>query len=348
MPFDWHALQFSTPWWGLALPALMLLAWLHRRFGAADDLSALKNGQIAHFRHPLAGFFRAGAAPTRQKRGRPPFWLPVLRWLALLLLVLALMGPGREAVVQTTQQVHSRHTLMFVVESSVTMTLPDYRIGGKPVSRMMAVRQALDGLMAEMDAGRYGLVLYGETAGTLLPLTFDKSLFRQTLTRLKPYLLGRTDEGVGAGLGLALRSGPLDGVVLISDGLNQPGGISLADVVALARSRHTPIFTVGVGAGRDTRSGRHAGLIYQPLDAAPLKKLADLTGGRFYAITDSRGLRQALSNIRAATGTHWTETVVRKRWQDYRGPLVAAVLAVVALYLAAAFFWIRREHHVPL
>ncbi len=333
---------FAQPQWAWLL-ALIPVWWvLHRRFGGTHLLEVVKNGHTGHFRHPFFHEFLGAKKTTRKKTGGPPWWLRLLELVMVLVGVLALMQPGREQVVQQVETVHARHQLAFVVESSVTMTLPDYGTADHPLSRMEAVRVALTELMKQLDQGRYGLVLYGEQAATWLPQTPDRQLFIDTLGRLKPYLLGRTDEGVGAGLGLALRQDNLDAVVLISDGINRPSSISLTQVVALAQARKVPIYTVGVGAGK-ARPRNTAGLIFQPLDAGPLRQLATLTGGQFFAINDQSGLQQALAAIQRKTGTHWTEIRQVKQWQDFSPVLIRVLLALLALYGVLIWWRSRRE-----
>ncbi len=335
-------ITFAHPQWAWLLALLPLWWALQRRFRGVSVPETLKKGHTGHFRHPFFHVFVGVKNPTRKFSGGPPVWLSGLQAMVLLLGVLALMEPGRERVVQQVETVHARHQLAFVVESSVTMTLPDYGTDSRPLSRMEAVQVALTGLMERLDQGRYGLVLYGEQAATWLPMTTDRQLFVETLKRLKPYLLGRTDEGVGAGLGLALRQGDLDAVVLISDGINRPSGISLTEVVALAQARKVPVYTVGVGAGK-ARPRNTAGLIFQPLDAGPLRQLASLTGGRFFAINDGEGLMRALAAIQRHTGSRWTETKQLKQWQSFSPVLIGLALGLLMLYGVAVWWWIRRE-----
>lgn len=341
-------ITFAQPYWGWLLMLLPLWWILYRRFGGQNLLEIVKNGRTGHFRHPFFHVFLGAKKSAVKILGGPPWWLRLLQNVMVVVGVLALMQPGREQVVQQVETVHARHQLAFVVESSVTMTLSDYGSDDAPVSRMDAVRGALAALMKRLDQGRYGLVLYGEQAATWLPQTQDRQLFIDTLSRLQPYLLGRTDEGVGAGLGLALRQENLDAVVLISDGINRPSHISLTQVVALAQARKVPLFTVGVGAGK-ARPRETAGLIFQPLDAGPLRQLASLTGGQFFAIHDADGLQQALAAIERKTGTRWTESRQIKQWQDFSPWLMGVLLALMGLYGALIWWLARREGgNVPL
>ncbi len=342
---SWQGVQFAAPYLGLLVLLWPLFVWLHRYYYRPDELETLKKGAVGHFRHPLVPVFAGTKNRISKKRGRPPLWQPFLRGLILLVAMVALMQPGREKVIQQYETVHSRHQLMFVLESSVTMILKDYALNGVPQARMTVVKAALSQLMQKLDKGRYGLVLYGETAGTLLPLTFDKQLFIHTLDRIQPYLLGRTDEGVGAGLGLALRTKALEAVVLISDGMNQPSRISLTDVVALAQQRKVPVYTIGVGAGSHLQQSKTAGLLFQPLDAAPLKALAQQTGGQFFSIEDVQGLQTALQAIMQQTGSRWTETRVEKQWQGYSAWLIAVLLGLLTVYGLLGWWEARR---VPL
>jgi len=311
------------------------LAWLWRRSGGENDLQAARNSLIQRFRHPLWTLFVGAKKTAAKKVGDPPLWARGLRLLLLVALVTALAEPGRERIVTHEKVVRTQHQLMVVIEDSVTMQLHDYGTPDAPQTRLAAIKGALARLIDGLDRARIGLVLYGERAATLLPLTFDLALAKHAAGRIQPTLLGRTDEGVGDALALALRQRDLDGVILISDGLNRPSRLPLLQVLALAKQRGVPLFVIGVGTGGGYVA-KTAGLLFQPLDPAPLERLARLSGGAYFGIHDAAGLRQALDAITRRTGQQWTQTQTTRTWTSLaHWPLLAALLLAI-LYMGLA------------
>ncbi|SIO17954.1 Ca-activated chloride channel family protein [Sulfurivirga caldicuralii] len=327
----------------LLLPLLM--AWLWRRYGGENDLQAAKNSLIQRFRHPWWTLFAGAKKSAVKKVGDPPHWAKVLRVAILLALAVALAEPGREQVITQKKVVHSQHQLMVVMEDSVTMQLHDYGTPDAPQTRLDAIKGALAGLIDGLDKARLGIVLYGDQAATLLPLTFDLVLAKQTIGRIQPALLGRTDEAVGEGLALALRQPHLNGVILISDGLDRPSRMPLLQVLALAKQNKVPLFAIGVGTGGGYVA-KTAGLLFQPLDPAPLKRLAQLSGGSYFGIHDNAGLHAALQTITQRTGQQWTKTQTRREWVSYaRWPAVVALLLAL-VYIGLGLRWATRAEAI--
>lgn len=350
--------QFAQPEWAHLLWVFLLGWWLARRFpGGQDDLTTWRQLRQLTVRHPLAGLFSAwqGAGEItdrdRQDAGshtdrRYRQLLGGLRGVLLIGGVLVLMEPGR--VSMETQRVERTGALdlAYVMETSVTVLLRDYEDAeGRAISRMEAVRAALKASVESMEKSRFSLTVFADRAAVLLPLTQDTGLFGVVIDRLQPYLMGRTDEGSGEALALALRFRP-QAVVLISDGLNRPSVVSLTDVVAYARLHDIPIFTIGVGAGqRKASDSGQAGLIYQPLAEEGLKQLAALTGGHYQAIHGADSLRTALNAIVRTRQQHWTEQVTRRHWRSYQAEALQIWLGMLALYvlLSMAFGWQQGE-----
>ena len=350
--------QFAQPQWAHLLWIFLIGWWLSRRFpGGQDDLSVWQQLRQLTIRHPLAALFAAqteqGAAipetvkePSATER-RWRWWMAGLRGLLLLGGVLVLMDPGQLTVQTRTVERTGALNLAYVMETSVTALLKDYEDDkGRPVSRMEAIRAVLKKAVGTVPSGRFSLTVFADRAAVLLPPTTDTVLFRAVIDRLQPYLMGRTDEGSGEALALALRFRP-QAVVLISDGLNLSSTLSLADVVAYARLHAIPIFTIGVGAGRQKLpDGKgYAGLIYQPLEEKTLRRLADVTGGHYQAVHSAESLQAALRTIAHARQQHWTESVTRRAWRSYQTEGLQLWLAGLALYvlLSMAFGWWRKQ-----
>jgi hypothetical protein len=80
---------------------------------------------------------------------------------------------------------------------------------------------------------------------------------------------------------VAAQANPLRTIVLLSDGRNSAGDVPLADLIASAQQQQIRVFTIGYGN----------------LNPGPLRRLAEETGGAFFADPDAQALMQTFERI---------------------------------------------------
>lgn len=317
--FGWVVDRFAAPaWlWLMAFWPLWLLAVYAGliRVGQ-DDLRALRARQQIRFWHPLIHLQRGihKRLVSRKGLGWRKALLEGLRGVMIAGLALALAQPERLQPEPPQPQQKTVRDVVFVIESSASFLLEDYRLNDQPESRMNAVKRVLDGFMGGLSGNRFGLIVYAQNAYTLMPLSSDLHAARLTLKRLKPYLAGRTDEAMGEALGLALKQSEASMqhddentlkrvVVLISDGLSQPSRLALDEAINYAQMMNVPIYTIGVGASSSDADQRlYSGLLYQPLESESLRRLAASTNGQYYQIGGGEDLQKVLTAIDRSAG----------------------------------------------
>lgn len=237
-----------------------------------------------------------------------------------------------------------------VVETSVSMGLEDYQIGSEPASRLEAIKSVLDEFIAGMTGNRFSLILYAESAYTLMPLTSDGTTARLMLKRLMPYLAGRTDEATGEALGLALQQTEQATettrnrvVVLISDGLTASSRLPLSEAVNYAQGLNVPIYTIDVGAEEDSADQReYSGLIYQTLDSSPLQAIAEQTGGRYYRVGGQADLQTVLQQIDRSEGVEIEVETPKYQVRSFEKELLAITIVLFLLYFSL-MQWVAKR-----
>jgi Ca-activated chloride channel family protein len=334
------------------LLGVWLLLWAVRSWqtrARLDDFAWLQQRQQSEFRHSLMDRFAPQASTSRP----PQIWdLHLLRGLLLLLAVTALAQPYYREAKPPEPQTKTVRDVVFVVESSVSMVLEDYQVEDQPARRIDVIRRVLDRFVAGLQGNRFATIVYADQAYTLMPLTSDATAARMMLKRLKPYLAGRNDVAAGAALGLALQQAQTPEsssdkvatdaprkqvVVWLSDGQQMATKVPLSDVSEYAQALGLPIYTVGVGAGSlEADLREHGGLLYQPLDPAPLETLAGATGGQYYRVGSGRDLQSVLRKIDQAEGVSVTETRAGfdKHW------LTASVVGLWMMGLVVYLGWL--------
>ena len=332
----WSQLLWGRPWAFTLLPLSALVGWLARRRAVQSEPA----DSMLHVHPDLFGLLRASAPP-------PPATLrAALLAAAFACWVLALAQP--ELAGGWLPAVPRGRDVVVLLDTTLSMTLEDLRWNGRPAERLAVVKQVFAGFVRGSPGDRFGIIVYGARAATLLPPTFDRPLARRMLARAHADLLG--DGGcLGDAMSLALRqvedrAGGIEGsrgalrpvlVVYSDDGWTRGGRISPAQATALARALGVRVFTVQVG-------GRPAdGRPYRvPAFDAPqpdLRDIARLTGGAYFYAADAGAQQRAIRAIAASAPTLRPPPSRRLEHALYAWPLACGMLLLAAAELASGF-----------
>lgn len=276
-------LHLQHPW---GLLSLLMLPWLlWSGFGRRTEPSSLM--------HPGAAWLKSVFSANR---AASPRFLMVLAGLAWALWCVALAEPqwvnGEISVSRYGRDI------MLLVDLSGSMVINDYSGPGGDISRLQAIKRVLTPFVDERATDRIGLVVFGEQAYVQTPLTYDHTLVSRMLDRTQVGLVGdRT--AIGDGIALAVKhlkhaadtrkAGGGQVIILLTDGRNNTGTMDPVHAAEIARALGIRIYTVGVGST--------GGSITTDLDESGLKKIADITGGRYFRATDSSALTHVASEI---------------------------------------------------
>lgn len=288
-------LAFHDPIWLLALAALPLVVWLRGR------------RRVPVLLVPYA------AAWHRPSLTAPSRWPVILAFIGLTLLVVALARPQR---VEDKREVRSEgYDLMLAIDLSTSMRAEDFERGGERLNRLQAIKPVIQAFIERRTNDRIGVVLFSGRAYTMAPLTFDHDWLARQLERMR---IGMIEDGtaIGDGLGVALtrleqakrdRAGRRIGafIVLMTDGANNRGALSPEQAAELAKARGVPVYTIGAGKegyvpvpilddqGRRLTTRR----MLSDLDEPTLRRIAEMTGGKFFRASDTDTIESAFKAI---------------------------------------------------
>lgn len=265
-------------------------------------------------------------------------WKVLPRLLAFGLLLVALLGPAyglTQRAVRTAGK-----DLWLLVDLSRSMDADDVA-----PSRLQKAKAELAELVRRFPADRIGLIVFGPEAYVHCPLTYDQDALLLLLGTLDTRLVPTGPTDLAQPLRLALTRATAStpdsagtppraaALVLVSDG-EDFGDNQEAVVRELARSGQR-LFTVGVGTAAGGRIPRPGGYlrnaqrkpVVSRLQAAPLRRLAEATGGIYVELTDRRDemplLLRTLTRLEGQTQQVRSVTVADNR---YAYPLAAALL----------------------
>ncbi len=333
---EWFA-GFAWPWLLLALP----LPWLARRL-----LPPARSASAA-LRVPYGARLEAIAGPGGIARGgHAAWWL----WLAWVLLCVAAARP--QQLGEAMQPPQTGRDLMLAVDLSGSMGEEDMTLGNVVVDRLTAAKAVIADFLDRRQGDRVGLLVFGQKAYALAPLTLDRESVRQQLQGSVIGLAGR-ETAIGDAIGLAvkrLRAQPAGQrvLILLTDGVSNAGQLDPVKAAELARDSGVRVHTIAFGGEGGDLSVFGFRLPVpgggDSMDEATLKRIADLTGGRTFRARDTAELAGIYTEINRLEPVQRPGERVQPRLERYPWPLAASLLcALLGFVLPRPMRWPLRE-----
>ena len=309
----------AHPGWLWLLPALLVAALIWRYLGEPDEDTGLSSGSAPKrhcFNHPMADLIPGEKAGQGGRLG-----LLLFLWLVLACLVVALSQPVR--IGKQLPEPPRERDIVFIVDTSLSMVLRDYVLNDRRIERINLLKNLLKQFVLTLTGERISIVVFGETADTLVPLTRDQQLLTEMISRISAGMVGRYNA-VGDAIALAVREagdvrqrGQI--LVLFTDAGQHTGRIEPLAAAQLAAEAGLPLYTIAIGASTHeaAEQDRHAGLLYQTVDMGLLDALAEATKGASYQAGDSDALEQAVADITS----HKQYTATQQQVHYVREPL---------------------------
>jgi Ca-activated chloride channel homolog len=330
-------MAFAHPWLLLLLLLLPLAAWLKGRRGSSPAF--------------VYSSVKLVAGLTGAKRSRAGAILAALRWLALAVLIVAIAQP--RLLKSTTQVKASGVDIVVALDMSGSMISEDFVVKGQRVNRFNMARSVLNNFIDKRPNDRIGLVLFASQAYIATPLTLDHDYLQENLDRLEIGDINQNSTAIGDGLATAVnRLKDLKAkskiVILMTDGQNNAGKLDPLVAAEAAAALGIKVYTIGIGE-RGTApmpvfmGGQKVGYQNVPVDVDEdtLKKIADMTGGKYYRADNAEKFRQIYAEI---DKLEKTEATINKytEFKELFPWLVWGGLAVLLVELALGQTIFRR------
>ncbi len=351
--------------WLFALAVLIPLIWW-----------AFQNPRRRGFmRFSNVGMFRG-----RNGSSKARYLLPLLRTLAVILVILAVARP-QKADEQTKVQTEGI-AIQLVLDRSSSMNQQDFESrNGQPQSRLNAVKNVVREFVLGNDAdlkGRpndlIGMINFARYPDTECPLTRDH---RHLIKAVEDIKVPTTREEDGTAIGDALllaveRTKNIERkfhkeddfkiksrvIILLTDGEQNAGKYTPEKAAEAAAALGIKVYTIGAITGfAEQQIPSFFGdpqVIRVPanVDDTPLKKVAELTGGKYYKASDADSLARIYREIdsleRSAVDEQrfYLYEELAYKWIDLGRfklpPPILAALALLTLELLLAHTRLRK------
>lgn len=311
-----HNIEFSSPYW-LLLLAIIPLMLLYKYYSKRQEIEPMTFSTLESI---------SGLYSWKEKAIK---YLPILRYLALAALMLAMARPQqtlKEEVVKA-----EGIDIILAMDLSSSMLAKDFNPDRLTVSKEVAAK-----FVDKRVYDRIGLVVFAGDSFTQTPLTTDHNILKDFLANIE---CGMLDDGTAIGMGLATATNRLKGskskskvIILLTDGVNNAGYIKPLTAAEIAEEYDMKIYTIGIGTTgaaltpvNRRNDGKFVfGMSKVNIDEKLLSEISKMTGGRYFRATDEAMLNSIYDEIDQLEKTEM-EVNVFKRYKDiFRIPLMLA------------------------
>lgn len=261
-------------------------------------------------------------------------WLaPLLQWIAIALIVLAIARPQNKNT--TVERNAEGIDIVLALDISTSMRAEDL----KP-NRFEAARDVATDFIDKRVSDRIGLVVFARKSFTVVPPTLDYDLLKRLLNNVE---MGIIEDGTAIGMGIATAVNRLKEsqakskvIILLTDGQNNSGKIDPVTAADLALSYNIKIYTIGAGTKgtapypvQDPIFGKRYQNVKVEIDEEMLTQIADMSGGTYFRATDTEQLQEIYDRIDELERTKVDELIYTDYEDLYARFLLPAILLLV-------------------
>lgn len=220
--------------------------------------------------------------------------------------------------------------------------------------RLEAAKKVASDFVAKRESDNIGLVIFAGEGFTLLPMTTHQATLLNTIHEISINMLDADGTAIGDGIATAINrikdgKAKSKSIILLTDGTNNSGVVAPLTAAEIAQKEGIRIYTIGLGtrgtAETPYAQGFGGELLYKPMpvtiDEESLKKVTQMTGGKYFRATDNDVLTSIFNEIDKLEKTkidvkNFTNT------QDNYMPWAWALLLLVLLNLTISYTVLRR------
>jgi len=202
------------------------------------------------------------------------------------------------------------------------------------------------------QSDRIGMVAFAARAYTVCPLTLDYPWLISNLERVE---IGAIEDGTAVGSAISSSLNRLKDteakakvIVLLTDGVNNAGKISPLTAAEAAKALGVKIYTIGAGTKglapypvRGLFGQKGYRNIKVEIDEKTLKKIARMSGGKYFRATDAKSLKNIYREIDALEKTPIEETGFQQ-YKELFSRLVVSALSLLMLEIFLSNTVLRR------
>ncbi|WP_297433520.1 VWA domain-containing protein [Sulfurimonas sp.] len=212
----------------------------------------------------------------------------LLKWTAIVMLILALMSPVKDEPYQLKPK-HG-HEIALILDSSGSMNERGFDPSNLAASKFDVVKSVVKDFIKKRKNDNLGLVVFGAYSFVASPLTYDRNILSRIVSQLQVGMAGQYTalyEALAQGVNLLKMSKSKSKVaILLTDGYSTAGvdKIPLDVAIDMAKKEGVKVYPIGIGAPNG-------------YNRAVLMKIAKETDGVAFGASNATQLQEIYKKI---------------------------------------------------
>ncbi len=210
-----------------------------------------------------------------------------LKWLAITMMVIALMSPVKDIELDVKPKMG--RDIALVLDTSNSMSARGFDPDNVLATRFYAVQNIVNDFIKNRQNDNLGIVVFGAFSFIASPLTYDHNILRRVVSQLYIGMAGKFTalyEALAQSVNLLKDSNAKSKIaILLTDGFNTSDSkITLQTAIDLAKKEGVKVYTIGIGSARE-------------YNGAVLQKIANETGGKAFGALNVSQLEHIYKQI---------------------------------------------------
>ncbi len=299
----------------------------------------------------LINFSRYEIVKQTRKSQRIKIYSKLLTALNYIIIAVFIITLARPQIGEKTDDVLNQCAdIIVALDISSSMEALDF----KPVNRLEAAKNVAFNFVKTRQYDRVGVVLFAGLAFTQVPLTNDIETVGNTLMSAKTGMSSIDGTAIGSAIATAcnrLKDSEAKSkvIILITDGSNNIGEIDPVTAAEIAKNFNIKIYTIGAGSPEgayyqvmDPVKGMTMVKMQEgELDEATLKDIADITGGKYFRVNNTKMLQEVISTIDQLERTD-IKALKFNLYHDIFDKLIILLLVLIILKIFLENFYLRK------
>lgn len=222
------------------------------------------------------------------------------KYFIMLSCILMIFGLARPQRISDKKIKKDGIDIVVALDLSKSMLQEDFN-----PNRLEKSKELLSKFISQRVNDRIGLVIFGGDAYTKIPLTFDNSMLREVVEKIKvDDITSNNRTAIGVGVGVAINrlkesESKSKVIILMTDGENNYGELSPIDATKLAKEIGIKIYTIGIGAYERNVPffGMTRKIKNNELDENLLTQMAEETNGKYFRASDEKSFEEIFTEI---------------------------------------------------